>query len=109
AEVKSNAKTRKVKVRQVNGKTESGYQWVLTGSRRFHSHDVRAMVLNDSRQVNALVSGGVDVSLVVCPAAEFPNNNHRRLPYTPQKSVISISKSKRLLLCHQDNRVKLWR
>ncbi|KAG0035119.1 U3 small nucleolar RNA-associated protein [Podila clonocystis] len=93
----------------INGKTEMVTKWVLAGSRRFHSHDVRALALDDTRNVNALVSGGVDVSMVVCPAADFPDTNQRRLPHVPQRPIVSISKSKRLMLCRQEHGVKVWR
>ncbi|KAG0224123.1 WD40-repeat-containing domain protein [Mortierella sp. GBAus27b] len=92
-----------------NGKTEMISKWVLAGSRRFHSHDVRALALDESRNVDALVSGGVDVSMVVCRAAQFPDINQRRLPYVPQRPVVSISKSNRLMLCRQTNAIKVWR
>ncbi|KAG0000709.1 U3 small nucleolar RNA-associated protein [Entomortierella chlamydospora] len=93
----------------INGKSATIAKWVLAGSRRFHSHDVRALALDESRNVDALVSGGVDVSMVVCPAAQFPENNQRRLTYVPQRPIISISKSKRLMLCRQEHGVKVWR
>ncbi|KAF9206842.1 U3 small nucleolar RNA-associated protein [Podila verticillata] len=93
----------------INGKTEMVTKWVLAGSRRFHSHDVRALALDDTRNVNTLVSGGVDVSMVVCPAADFPDTNQRRLPHVPQRPIVSISKSKRLMLCRQEHGVKVWR
>ncbi|KAF9974306.1 U3 small nucleolar RNA-associated protein [Actinomortierella ambigua] len=94
---------------QINGKVDMVSKWTLAGSRRWHSHDVRALALDESRHVDALVSGGVDVSMVVCPAADFPNINQRRIPYVPQRPVISISKSKRLLLCRREHGIKLWR
>ncbi|KAF9897740.1 U3 small nucleolar RNA-associated protein, partial [Lobosporangium transversale] len=93
----------------VTGKTEMVTKWILTGSRRFHSHDVRALALDESRNVDALVSGGVDVTMVVCSAAQFLENNQRRLTYVPQRPVVSFSKSKRLLLCRQERGVKVWR
>ncbi|KAF9957391.1 U3 small nucleolar RNA-associated protein, partial [Modicella reniformis] len=93
----------------INGKVEMISKWVLSGSRRFHSHDVRALALDESRSVDTLVSGGVDVSMVVCPAAQFPDINQRRLPYVPQRPVVSFSKSKRLMLCRHANGIKLWR
>ncbi|KAG0325217.1 U3 small nucleolar RNA-associated protein [Dissophora globulifera] len=92
-----------------NGKTEMTTKWILAGSRRFHSHDVRALALDESRNVDALVSGGVDVSMVVCPAAQFPDINQRRIPHVPQRPIVSISKSKRLMLCRQEHGVKVWR
>ncbi|KAF9931218.1 U3 small nucleolar RNA-associated protein [Mortierella antarctica] len=93
----------------INGKTEMVTKWVLAGSRRFHSHDVRALALDESRSVDALVSGGVDVSMVVCPAAQFPDINQRRLPYVPQRPIVSLSKSERLMMCRQEHGVKVWR
>ncbi|KAF9190734.1 U3 small nucleolar RNA-associated protein [Haplosporangium sp. Z 767] len=93
----------------INGKTEMITKWIVAGSRRFHSHDVRALALDESRNVDALVSGGVDVSMVVCPAAQFPDINQRRIPHVPQRPVVSISKSKRLMLCRQTHGVKMWR
>ncbi|KAG0252120.1 U3 small nucleolar RNA-associated protein [Mortierella polycephala] len=93
----------------INGKTEMITKWIVAGSRRFHSHDVRALALDESRNVDALVSGGVDVSMVVCPAAQFPDINQRRIPHVPQRPVVSISKSKRLMLCRQTHGVKVWR
>ncbi|KAF9109281.1 U3 small nucleolar RNA-associated protein [Mortierella sp. AM989] len=93
----------------INGKSVTVTKWVLAGSRRFHSHDVRALALDESRNVDALVSGGVDVSMVVCPVAQFPENNQRRLTYVPQRPIISISKSKRLMLSRQAHGVKVWR
>ncbi|KAF9100320.1 U3 small nucleolar RNA-associated protein [Mortierella sp. GBA35] len=93
----------------INGKTEMVTKWVLAGSRRFHSHDVRALAMDESRNVDALVSGGVDVSMVVCPAAQFPDINQRRIPYVPQRPIVSFSKTSRLMLCRQANSVKVWR
>jgi U3 small nucleolar RNA-associated protein 4 len=93
----------------INGKTEMVTKWVLSGSRRFHSHDVRAMAMDESRNVDALVSGGVDVSMVVCTASQFTGINQRRIPYVPQRPIISISKSTRLMLCRQANGIKVWR
>ncbi|KAG0338153.1 U3 small nucleolar RNA-associated protein [Podila humilis] len=93
----------------IHSKTEMITKWVVSGSRRFHSHDVRAMALDDSRSVNTVVSGGVDVTMVVCPVADFPDTNQRRLPHVPQHLIVSISKSKRLMLSRQDHGVKVWR
>ncbi|KAI1294060.1 U3 small nucleolar RNA-associated protein [Mortierella claussenii] len=93
----------------INSKTDMITKWVLTGSRRFHSHDVRALALDESRNVDALVSGGVDVTMVVCSATQFLENNQRRLTYVPQRPVVAISKSKRLMLSRQDHGVKVWR
>ncbi|KAF9584858.1 hypothetical protein BGW38_004904 [Lunasporangiospora selenospora] len=92
-----------------SNKSDLVSKWVLSGSGRSHSHDVRALALNESRNVDALVSGGVDVSMVVCSPSTFPDNNMRRLPYVPQRPVISVSQSQRLMLCRMPHGVKVWR
>ncbi|OZJ06653.1 hypothetical protein BZG36_00273 [Bifiguratus adelaidae] len=84
-------------------------KWLISGNRKYHSHDVRAMALEEMRPVDTLVTGGVDVSIVVCSAQEFPNGNQRRLPCLPQKPVISLSRTRRLLMCRNPNSVKVWR
>ncbi|CAG8487478.1 2874_t:CDS:10 [Acaulospora morrowiae] len=80
--------------------------WVLAGFRRSHLHDVRSIALSEDQ---ALVSGGVDAVMVVYPLDNFLQGNIRRLPFVPQKPLISISKSKRLLMYRNDNQIKLWK
>ncbi|CAM0136702.1 U3 small nucleolar RNA-associated protein [Umbelopsis sp. WA50703] len=84
-------------------------KWVNAGNRRYHSHDIRALALHGSRAVNTLVSGGVDVQLIAVPAADFPNLIQNKLPPCPQKDLISVSKSRHLLMCTFFNSVTVWR
>lgn len=84
-------------------------KWVNAGNRRYHSHDIRALALHDGRMVDSLVSGGVDVQLIAVPAADFPNLIQNKLPPCPQKDLISISKSKRLIMCTFFSSVVVWR
>ncbi|KAG5456351.1 MAG: WD40-repeat-containing domain protein, partial [Olpidium bornovanus] len=83
-------------------------KWVISGRRRYHSHDVRALALDESKRVNALVSGGVDVQLVVCPAAEFPALNQRRLPFFPHRPVVSFVKAKRWVVAALFDKLRIW-
>lgn len=84
-------------------------KWVIAGNRRYHSHDIRALALHDDRNVDSLVSGGVDVQLIAVPAADFPNLIQNKLPPCPQKDLISVSKSKRLMMCTFFSSVVVWR
>ncbi|GAA5807648.1 hypothetical protein MFLAVUS_001018 [Mucor flavus] len=92
-----------------NGKTETVTDWINVGSRRYHWHDIRALALDDRAKVNSIVSGGVDVELVACPAAEFPKLIQNRLPPFPHKYIVSMSKSHKLVMSAFFNSVSLWR
>ncbi|CAG8440810.1 9401_t:CDS:10 [Dentiscutata heterogama] len=83
--------------------------WVLVGFRRTHLHDVRAMALREDLTDKFFVSGGVDASILVSYFDGFPEDKLQRLPFIPQKPLISISKSKKLLMYRSYNQIKIWR
>lgn len=116
-----------------------------SSSRRMHSHDVRALAIwpphmplpaSHRRQfpldvAPVLASGGLDMSVVVTPAAlpastvthvvnplatsadaTFEDAYHRRLAYTSapyHASALHLARAARLLLCMRDAGVSLWR
>ncbi|MBW0476531.1 hypothetical protein O181_016246 [Austropuccinia psidii MF-1] len=132
-------------------------RWILSASRRLHAHDVRALevsppynpllkldqkfLLSDTKLTNAavpiLISGGLDMSLVLCPAASpalyslskkikldpsffnpisdsssvsFVDSIHRKLSYVTQRNpVVQISKHAQLLVCRDAQKVNIWR
>lgn len=88
-------------------------RWAHTCSRRFHTHDVRAMALFESKPVDTIVTGGVDMGLVVVQSSTYPDAEGRRIPYVPQKPAISISKQHRMLLSRGSVKkgtvLKLWK
>lgn len=133
-------------------------RWLLSPTRRLHSHDVRALQisppynplfssgtihpsLNSATQnihgmVPVLISGGLDMSLVLCPAAPPPssmatgkvNLNHlpnpvsdsfsvsfadsmqRKISYaTTRDPVVHLSPHANLLVCRNSQRISIWR
>ncbi|CAO3681521.1 unnamed protein product [Rhizopus stolonifer] len=84
-------------------------QWINVGSRRYHWHDIRALALDERPHINSIVSGGVDVELVACPAAEFPKLIQNRLPPFPEKYIVSMSKSHQLVMASLFNTVSVWK
>ncbi|KAI9027231.1 WD40-repeat-containing domain protein [Phycomyces nitens] len=100
---------RRVQQHQRNSKNTTAGNWVNIGSRRYHWHDIRALALDDRPSVNSIVSGGVDVELVACPAAEFPQLIQNRLPPFPHKYLIALSKSQKLIMSTFFNSISLWR
>lgn len=92
-----------------NKKVDTVNDWINVGSRRYHWHDIRALALDERPKVNSIVSGGVDVELVACPAAEFPKLIQNRLPPFPHKYIVSMSKSHKLVMSAFFNSISLWR
>ncbi|PIL29590.1 hypothetical protein GSI_08226 [Ganoderma sinense ZZ0214-1] len=121
-------------------------RWVQSCSRRLHSHDVRALAIwpphtplppSHQRQfptdiAPVLVSGGLDMSVVVTPAAlptatlsgkvmnplststqaTFEDAYHRRLAYSSgaaSASAVHLARKSRLVLCTKDASVTVWR
>ncbi|KAF9014951.1 WD40-repeat-containing domain protein [Cyathus striatus] len=116
-------------------------KWAQTGSKRMHSHDVRALAvwppytplpLAFKRTFSIdiapiLASGGLDMNLVLAPAAAvtntvvkitnpldtsiestFEDGYHRRVSYTVPGAV-RIARSARLVLCTRESSITVWR
>ncbi|KAJ7597673.1 WD40-repeat-containing domain protein [Mycena floridula] len=128
----------------VPGAVQTSTRWVQTSSRRLHSHDVRALAMWPpytavpaafKRQfppdvAPILASGGLDMSVVVTPAAlpsnvvklinplatsseaTFADSYHRRLAYVSGPSSTSglhVARTARLLSCMRESGVTVWR
>ncbi|KTW25827.1 uncharacterized protein T551_03663 [Pneumocystis jirovecii RU7] len=91
--------------RVVNKETQ---QWADLASRKFHKHDVRAMALYESKDIDILVTGGVDMALTIIPVIKFMTQAHRTIQPVPQKPIMSFSTS-RIMINWSDHQVKLWR
>ncbi|KAJ3339253.1 U3 small nucleolar RNA-associated protein [Gonapodya sp. JEL0774] len=94
--------------------TESALQatssrWVLSGDRRYHSHDIRSLALWESHPIDALVSGGVDTQMIVAQAKLFPMGNPKRMSSLPTKSAIEVCRLKRWVAWRHDRGLKVWK
>ncbi|KAA1080545.1 U3 small nucleolar RNA-associated protein [Puccinia graminis f. sp. tritici] len=142
-------------------------RWLLSASRRLHSHDVRALelsppynpLLNSASaststtttsssssslkfmsqdvhgMVPVLISGGLDMSLVLCPAGppsssmvsgrvnfnqlpnpvsdsfsvSFADSMQRKISYATQREpVVNLSPLAHLLVCRNSQRISIW-
>lgn len=91
----------------VTGESSEHKKWVSTVKRRYHSHDVRSLVLLSAGQVDDLVSGGVDTTLIVsAPASKFERVKQSRMSSWPHRPVLSLAG--RLILEQKDASVKIW-
>ncbi|KAF8213295.1 WD40-repeat-containing domain protein [Mycena galopus ATCC 62051] len=132
-------------VKTSGGEKSSSRRWIQTSSRRMHSHDVRALAiwppyttLPPSHKLHfpmdiapILASGGLDMSVVVTPAAlptntvvkivnpistsihsTFEDSYHRRLAYSSgpsSTSAVQVAREARLLCCARDAGLGIWR
>ncbi|KAJ2706477.1 U3 small nucleolar RNA-associated protein [Coemansia sp. IMI 203386] len=84
-------------------------KWQLTGFRRYHTHDVRALCVSSKQSSTLLVTGGVDTQVTACFASDFPNEHPFRQPcFPPVDSVISVASKAKTVLQHQETTLKLW-
>jgi U3 small nucleolar RNA-associated protein 4 len=93
--------------------------WIVSGEKRFHSHDVRALALFDRKPIDTLVSGGVDTALNILSSINtFPMSSLIRQSVFPQRPLISMSyrnngvhetcNRRPTLLSQFDDHVQLW-
>ncbi|KAH9817953.1 quinon protein alcohol dehydrogenase-like superfamily [Melampsora americana] len=131
-------------------------KWIMSASRRLHSHDVRALaisppykiptpvldpssserVLPSPVEVPVLISGGLDMTLVLCPAASpttsffnpltgsseappnpisdsasllFRDSIQRKVSYVTRRApAVQLSTGGRLLVCRKDRSISIW-
>lgn len=122
----------------VSGRSTINRRWIQSCSRCMHSHDVRSLatwppyvpVVGGSKAHLAstpiLVSGGLDMSLVLSPiatpsphsaglenivsrgsVATFEEGHYRRLQFVQR--VVKIAQKARILACMGDTTVSLWK
>lgn len=125
--------------------SRSSHRWIQTSSRRMHSHDVRALATwppyttlpsSHRRQfpidvAPILASGGLDMSVVVTPAAlpmntvvkivnpistsvhsTYEDSYHRRLAYSSgpsSTSAVHVAREARLVCCARDAGLGIWK
>ncbi|KAF8807204.1 WD40 repeat-like protein [Phlegmacium glaucopus] len=124
-----------------NDKGSSSTRWTQSSARRMHSHDVRALTIwppytplphNYQRQfpidiAPILASGGLDMSVVLTPAAlptntivkitnplntsteaTFEDAYHRKLAYVA-RGAVRVSRGARLVSCVREAGLTVWR
>ena len=84
--------------------------WVISAEKRYHSHDVRAILWIQDRPHECLVTGGMDTLLVMSsPVGEFPYLKQYRMPSFPHTSPLKLAKSAKILMARLDNTIQVWK
>ncbi|KAL8670083.1 MAG: hypothetical protein Q9168_005354 [Polycauliona sp. 1 TL-2023] len=84
-------------------------RWVEIAHQRFHSHDVKALAIFETKGISVMASGGLDTAPIIVPVREYGKEHHRTLPCLPQQPPVRSSPKKRLLLSWWDREVSLWK
>ncbi|EEP77497.1 conserved hypothetical protein [Uncinocarpus reesii 1704] len=84
-------------------------RWVEVMHRRYHTHDVKAIAVYETKEISVMVSGGLDTVPVIVPLRSHEEELHRKLPSLPQRPQVSSSPSSRLLMSWWDREVNIWR
>ncbi|KAL8714516.1 MAG: hypothetical protein Q9220_001464 [cf. Caloplaca sp. 1 TL-2023] len=84
-------------------------RWAEIAHQRFHSHDVKAMTIFETKTISVMATGGLDTTPVIVPVREFGREHHRTLPGLPQQSPIRSARKHRLLLSWWDREVSVWK
>eukprot|EP01116_Phalansterium_solitarium_P016368 TRINITY_DN3799_c0_g1_i1.p1 TRINITY_DN3799_c0_g1~~TRINITY_DN3799_c0_g1_i1.p1 ORF type:complete len:729 (-),score=241.30 TRINITY_DN3799_c0_g1_i1:172-2358(-) len=85
-----------------------GGKWLYAASQRWHSHDIRAMLVRGDR----LYSAGVDTRICIYPVGMFASAGHKdmvRLTPYPQRPTVHLARQPRLLLCQHRRQLQLYR
>ena len=93
---------------QGGGASSKTQKWHEIRHRRFHEHDVKAIVAFESQSLSIAVSGGTDTVPVVVPLKNWESEYHRSLPHLPQKSQMAIAGGARVLMTWWERQIQFW-
>ncbi|KAG7799131.1 hypothetical protein KL929_001208 [Ogataea haglerorum] len=98
---------RKIFQFQLVDKGKKTHKWMNSSNRLLHGNDVRAMASYESRNLDLLVSGGVERVVAVNSLRNFQNSMVFKLPLNANNVI--VNDEHRLLVMWQDQTVKIWR
>jgi U3 small nucleolar RNA-associated protein 4 len=84
-------------------------KWKHTGSKRYHTHDVRSILLIEDKPWDVLVSGGIDTSLIFSgPTQDFDRMKQERLGIVP-RGVFSHAAEPKFVMTLFDDSCRIWK
>lgn len=95
--------------RSAGSKPGEKSRWAEMAHQRFHSHDVKAMAVFETKKISILASGGLDTTPIIVPIREFGREHHRTLSSLPQQPPVRSVPKKGLLISWWDREVNIWR
>ncbi|EGC48700.1 small nucleolar ribonucleoprotein complex subunit [Histoplasma capsulatum var. duboisii H88] len=91
-----------------SNKNDKSRRWKEITHRRYHTHDIKAFAVYETKDISIVVSGGLDTIPVVVPLREYGAEHHRKLSNLPQIPQIASSPSSRLLMSWWEREINIW-
>ncbi|TID31198.1 hypothetical protein CANINC_000247 [Pichia inconspicua] len=88
---------------------KNDFKWINTSSRLLHGNDVRTMTCYQSKNLDFLVSGGIERIMHINSVVNFQSSVSFKLPINPLNENIKVHSERRLIIMWQKNEVKIWR
>lgn len=89
--------------------SKNNYKWINTSNRLLHGNDVRAMSCYQSKNLDFLVSGGIERIMHINSSVNFQSSVSIKLPINPLIENVVIHEEKRLIAMWQKNEIKIWK
>lgn len=89
--------------------SKNNLKWINLSSRLLHGNDVRTMNCYQSKNLDFLVSGGIERIMHINSAVNFQSSESIKLPINPIVPNIITHEEKRLIIMYQKNEIKIWR
>lgn len=89
--------------------SKNNLKWINLSSRLLHGNDVRTMNCYQSKNLDFLVSGGIERIMHINSAVNFQSSESIKLTINPLLPNIITHQEKRLVIMYQRNEIKLWR
>lgn len=89
--------------------SKNNSKWINTSNRLLHGNDVRTMNCYQSRNLDFLVSGGIERIMNINSSINFQSSVSIKLPINPLLKNIVIHNEKRLIIMWQKNEIKIWK
>lgn len=84
-------------------------RWVNNSHKIYHANDIRTITCYESKNINFLLSGGVDKHIVLSSLQNFTEGEHRKLTFIPQRNPVIINDEKRYVILWQEQTIKIWK
>lgn len=91
------------KMSKVNSK------WINMSNRLLHGNDVRAMTSYQSKNLDFLISGGIERIMLINSTDNFQSSVSFKLPLNPLIENVIVNEKKRLVIMWQRNEIKIWK
>jgi U3 small nucleolar RNA-associated protein 4 len=93
---------------QVVGRQNQKEEWISCAQKRYHSHAIKSLAIDEGRYGCYLISGGVDAQLTTISTSEFPVTHTRRVSPFLENTLCEYLPSVQLIKAQLTRSIKIW-